>query len=179
MIGSVQSGLMSDNECEGWPNYVITQVAAKAELSIPSQPNLILLHVGTNDAVYNVDIQNAAARLGTLIDRLFAAIPDVTVVASTLLPNGDANAQANVKIYNSQIPGVVKARQAAGRKITYVDFSSPYFSLSDISPDGYVLHVRDTVTRADDPDRTHPTDAGYLKMAEVWYRKLHADRSRF
>ena len=45
-IGSVQSGTMADNDVEGWPGYVITQVASKAELSIPSQPNLVLLHVG-------------------------------------------------------------------------------------------------------------------------------------
>lgn len=45
-IGSVQSGTMADNDVEGWPGYIITQVASKAELSIPSQPNLVLLHVG-------------------------------------------------------------------------------------------------------------------------------------
>lgn len=57
MVGSVQSGTMADNDCEGWPGYVITQVAEKAELSIPSKPNLVLLHVGTNDCVQSIDIQ--------------------------------------------------------------------------------------------------------------------------
>ena len=137
IIGSVTTGTMADDDCEGWPGYVITQVAAKAELSIPFQPNLVLLHVGTNDAVESVDIENAGSRLGTLIDRLFDAIPGVTIVASTLLPNGNPTTQANIAIYNSQIPGVVQARQAAGQHITYVDFSSPYFGLSDIGSDGY------------------------------------------
>lgn len=136
MIGSVSTGNMADGDCEGWPGYVITQVAAKAELSIPSRPNLVLLHVGTNDAVQGIDISNAGARIGTLIDRLFDSIPDVTIIASTLLPNGNTNTQANIKAINSQIPGLVKARQSAGRKITYVDFSSSYFSLSDIGSDG-------------------------------------------
>ena len=153
MIGSVHAGAMADNDCEGWPGYIITQVAAQAELSIPSQPNLVLLHVGTNDAVQGIDIQNAAARLGTLIDRLFAAIPGVTVIASTLLPNANSATQANAAIYNSQIPAMIKTRQAAGRKLTYVDFSSSYWSLTDIGPDG-----------------THPTAGGYIKMAEVWMR---------
>ena len=136
MIGSVQSGTMADNDVEGWPGYVITQVASEAELSIPSQPNLVLLHVGTNDCVQNVDIANAGARLGILIDRLFSTIPDVTIIASTLLPNGNSATQANIQTYNGQIPGVVKARQSAGKKITYVDFSSSWFSLSDIGSDG-------------------------------------------
>ncbi|KAK5707630.1 hypothetical protein LTR97_000168 [Elasticomyces elasticus] len=155
MVGSVQEGTMADNDCEGWPGYVITQVAQKAELSIPSQPNLVLLHVGTNDCVQSIDIQNAASRLGTLIDRLFNAIPGVTIIASTLLPNGNSNTQANIKVYNSQIPALVKARQAAGRKITYVDFSSSYFSIADIGSDG-----------------THPIESGYMKMAEVWFQGI-------
>ncbi|KAK5700261.1 hypothetical protein LTR17_023067 [Elasticomyces elasticus] len=150
MIGSVHTGTMADGDCEGWPGYVITQVAAKAESSIPSQPNLVLLHVGTNDCVQGVDIQNAGSRLGTLIDRLFTAIPGVTIIASTLVPNGNAATQANVKIYNGQIPGIVSSRQAAGKKITYVDFSSSC------------------------ADGTHPTEAGYLKMAEVWFQGIQA-----
>ena len=160
-VGSNHSGSMIDNECEAWPGYTIDQVAEKAELSIPSQPNLVLLHVGTNDAVQNLDIENAGDRLGSLIDRLFDAIPGVTVVASTLLPNGNSKTQANVEIYNRKIPDVVQMRQADGKQIVYVDFSSSYFSTSDLSSDG-----------------THPTDAGYLKMAEVWYQGITAADGR-
>jgi len=160
-VGSNHGGSMIDNECEAWPGYTIDQVAQKAELSIPSQPNLVLLHVGTNDAVQNLDIQNAGNRLGSLIDRLFDAIPGVTVVASTLLSNANSQTQANVAIYNRKIPDVVQTRQAQGKQIVYVDFSSSYFSLSDLSSDG-----------------THPTDAGYLKMAEVWYQGIAAADSR-
>jgi lysophospholipase L1-like esterase len=155
MIGSVQHGDMVDNDVEGWPGYVITQVAQKAELSIPSQPNVVLLHVGTNDMDLNMDVPNAHIRLGVLIDRLFDAIPGVTVIASTLLPNGVPAVQANVNIYNSNIPGMLKLRQQAGKKLTYVDFSSSWFSTSDLNADG-----------------THPTDAGYQKMAAVWYQGI-------
>jgi lysophospholipase L1-like esterase len=160
-IGSNHCGTMTDNECEGWPGYTISQVAQKAELSIPSKPNLVLLHVGTNDAVQNLDIQHAGDRLGSLIDRLFDDVPGVTIVASTLLPNANPKIQANVQIYNSKIPDVVQRRQAAGKQIVYVDFSSSSFSLSDLSSDG-----------------THPTDAGYIKMAEVWYQGIVAAKGR-
>ena len=158
-VGSNQGGSMANNECEAWPGYTIDQVAAKAELSIPSRPTLVLLHVGTNDAVQNLDIQNAGDRLGKLIDRLFDAIPGVTVVASTLLPNANSKTQANVDIYNRKIPEVVQRRQADGKHIIYVDFSS--FKLTDLSSDG-----------------THPTDAGYLKMAKVWYQGIVAAKGR-
>lgn len=160
-IGSNHCGTIVDNECEGWPGYTISQVAQKAEVSIPSKPNLVLLHVGTNDAVQNLDIQHAGDRLGSLIDRLFDAVPGVTIVASTILPNANPKTQANVKIYNSKIPDVVRRHQDAGKHIVYVDFSSPSFSLADLSSDG-----------------THPTDAGYIKMAEVWYQGIVAAKGR-
>lgn len=123
-----------------WPGYVINQVVEKAELSIPCQPNLVLLHVGTNDMAQNISVNTAHVRLGALIDRIFEAIPKVTVVASTLLPNGNNVTQARLEIYNSNIPGMVKERQDTGRKITLVDFSSSQFSVNDLIPDGYVLY---------------------------------------
>jgi lysophospholipase L1-like esterase len=159
-VGSNNAGSMVDNECEAWPGYVIDQVATKAESSIAFKPKLILLHVGTNDAVQNLDIQNAGQRLGVLIDRLFDAIPGVTVIASTLLPNANSNTQTNVNIYNRQIPELVRKRQTAGNHIAYVDFSSSLFGLSDLS------------------DGTHPTDAGYHKMAGVWYQGILAANDR-
>ena len=140
MVGSVTTGTMADGQCECWPGYTIDQVASKAELSIPSQPNLVLLHVGLNDMGQNLNVDTAHVRLGALIDRLFATIPGVTIIASTLLPHPDAATEANIKFYNSMIPGVVKARQAAGQKITYVDFSSTWFSLSDLLSDALVCN---------------------------------------
>ena len=84
-----------------------------------------------------------------------------SLVVSTLLPNANPTTQANVKIYNRAIPEVVRKRQADGKQIVYVDFSSSTFSLSDLSSVG-----------------TYPTDAGYLKIAEVWYQGIAAAKSR-
>lgn len=160
-VGGNHGGSMVDNECKAWPGYTIDQVAEKVEGAIPSQPNLVLLHVGTNDAIQNLDMQNAGVRLESLIDGLFETIPGVTVVASTLLPNANSQAQSNIEIYNQKIPDIIQKRQADGKQIVYVDFSSSYFSLSDLSSDG-----------------THPTDAGYLKMAEVWDQGITAADGR-
>lgn len=119
------------------------------------------MHVGTNDAIQSYDVADFGTRLGSLIDRLFDANPGVTIIASTILPNANPTTQANVVKLNSQIPGVVQARQGQGHKITYADFSSSYFSIGDIGSDG-----------------THPTELGYLKMAEVWYQGISAANSQ-
>lgn len=132
MVGSRQSGLMADNDVEGWPGAVISTVAEKAHLTYPQHPNLVLVHVGTNDMLLNNAIDTAYERLDSLIDDIFNAVPGVTVVASTLLPNRDADAQARINIHNKNIITMVTEKKQAGEKITYVDFSSSWFSNSDL-----------------------------------------------
>lgn len=129
---------MADNNVEGWGGFIIDQMRDKAALTVGSQPNLILIHVGSNDMGFDLDVANAHNRLGALIDWLFASIPDVTIVASTLLPQRDFAIRQRVNVYNSNIPGMIQARQKAGKKITYVDFSSPWFTLADLIADGQV-----------------------------------------
>lgn len=123
---------MADNDVEGWPGETIGQVAERAKVTYPQLPNIVLIHVGTNDMNQNLDVNNAHHRLGKLIDDTFAAIPDVTIIASTLFPRNDAAAQRNVEIYNRNIPGMIYEKQRAGKKVTYVDFSSSWFSLADL-----------------------------------------------
>lgn len=49
MIGSLSVGSMMDNNVEGWSGYMIDAVAEKAKLDYYAQPNIVLIHVGTND----------------------------------------------------------------------------------------------------------------------------------
>lgn len=84
--------------------------------------------------IHGVDVANAHNRLAKLIDRLFDTIPGVTIIASTLLPTSVEPASG--KTYNSNLPGIVKTRRAAGKKILLVDMSSSFFSMADITSDG-------------------------------------------
>ena len=131
---------MADNDVEGWGGAKIDEMYAKAALTIPSQPNIVLLHVGRNDMGSDIDYTNGHNRLGALIDYLFASIPGVTIIASTTLPNKDYGTQQRANYFNSKIPGMINDRQRAGKKVTYVDFSSSWFSLNDLISDGQVSH---------------------------------------
>lgn len=103
----------------------------------------------------NYHVANASQRLAALVDRIFTAVPGVTIIVSTLLPNGNTAAEANILQYNSELASVVSSRSAAGKRITLVDMHSSQFSLADVGPDGI-----------------HPTDAGYQKMAPVFYNGI-------
>ncbi|KIY72681.1 carbohydrate esterase family 3 protein [Cylindrobasidium torrendii FP15055 ss-10] len=151
MVGTRQGGDFADTDNEGWPGYIIDQVLGKAQESMPlNRPNLVTLLVGTNDMVQN-KADGALDRLGGLIDYVLDYEPTLTtVLVSSLPPNGDADSNSRIDTYNAGIPGVVQARVDAGRSVIFVDSHA-------------VIAVGDLV------DGTHPNDAGYERIAKVFY----------
>lgn len=103
----------------------------------------------------NYDVAHAPDRMAKLLDRIFEVVPTTTIILSTLLPNGNKATEARVLTFNHNLIDVVKDRRAKGKSIILVDMHSSCFSTADLHADG-----------------THPTDAGYLKMASVFYEGI-------
>ena len=148
-VGSQRSGVMFDPDNEGYYGDRIDQVAGliSGELAL-YQPNVVLLHIGTNDLNGNYQVSTAPARLASLIDQIIAADPTATVIVAQLICANDPNVQALINSYNAQIPGIVQARANAGKHVFMVSMN--------------------TLTTADLSDTIHPNDGGYQKMADVW-----------
>ncbi|KAK3900212.1 carbohydrate esterase [Staphylotrichum tortipilum] len=157
MVGSRQAGTMRDNDVEGWPGNRIEQVHAKAmaAVSVPGlKPNVVLINAGTNDATQNFNVSTAGARMEALIRDVYAASPRAVVILSTLLVN--TKAEGNVEHINRQFGDVArKLREKEGRRLVLVD-----------------MHGDDGPGTGDLVDGTHPNDAGYRKMANLWYKGL-------
>ncbi|KFX97835.1 hypothetical protein O988_04659 [Pseudogymnoascus sp. VKM F-3808] len=156
MIGSVSLGTMDDNKVEAWPGYRIEQVAKKADLSLSKLPNVVAILAGTNDAGQGFDTPNMANRMATLIDHIFAVATGTTIIVGALPPMYEP-ADDIVRQYNRDLADLVSKRSAAGQKIFLADMHSPWWSLADLTK-----------------DKVHPTDAGYLKMARVFYDAIIA-----
>ena len=140
---------MFDPDNEGHYGYRIDQIAGliNGELSL-YQPNVVLLDIGINDLGQNYQVPTAPARLAALIDQIIAADPTVTVLVAQLTPNTTAWVEADVVAFNAQLPGIVQARENAGKRVYMVSMSS--------------------LTTADLSDGLHPNDGGYQKMADAW-----------
>lgn len=165
MVGGHPNGTMKDNDCEGWPGYVVDTVRAKGKSIEQFKPNLVLVNVGTNDAGQNIDIANTGKRMDALLADVYTWSPRTTVVLSALLPSKDATAQSRVLLINKQYKELADSLQSAGKRIVYLDSQDPVTGL-----------------KADDisADKTHPTDAGYVKFAKLWYAAIRdADRRGF
>ncbi|OHE94914.1 GDSL-like Lipase/Acylhydrolase [Colletotrichum orchidophilum] len=153
MVGNHPNGTMEDNDNEGWPGFRIEQVLAKAKISVPTTlPNLVLINAGTNDCVQNYDIANAHVRMLEMMDYIWDTSKRATIVLSTLLVNGNNNTETCVLNVNEQFKKLAAEQQALSKKVVLVDMHS------DKGP-----------LKSDLVDGTHPSDAGYAKMASIWF----------
>jgi len=156
-VGSVQTGPRGFNrQNEGLPGWKINQIAAKVvNWLITYRPNIILLHIGTNDFVKNDHPAQASARLNQLLNLITTTLPGATVIVAQILPLlRSAQLNAEVIAYNAAIPRIVQADRALGKHVQYVDM---YHA---VPPSGML------------PDQIHPNDVGYFLMANVWLRAL-------
>ncbi|KAJ6474885.1 lipolytic enzyme [Mycena sanguinolenta] len=146
-IGSIQAGTMADNFNEGHIGAIIEQIAEAATnpAALPARPNVVLLMAGTNDILDGIS-SGAPAQLSTLIDNIFTACPDAALIVASLTPLAD---QADVDTYNDAIAQMIQTRQTAGQHILLA-------SMASILP-------------SDLTDGIHPTDAGYVKMGQLWF----------
>ncbi len=118
-------------------------------------PHVVLLMIGTNDTNNDIDLANAPARLGDLMDRIAVDVPDALLVVAQITPNGDQNKDTTkVALFNAAIPELVATRAALGQHVVMVDMHSALDPAVDL------------------PDGLHPNDAGYVKMADAWYAVL-------
>lgn len=174
MVGEYQNGTMQDNDVEAVVGLRIDEIYAKAQATVPQfLPNVILVNAGTNDCTqdWNMDqttqlstaapsltstpTDDVGTRMQALLESLYAMSPDATVILSTLVVNGNAAAEANVLDANAKYKALAATLQALGRRLVVADMDT------DQGPQPTQL-----------VDGTHPTDAGYQEMANVWYNAL-------
>ncbi|MEU3078349.1 FG-GAP-like repeat-containing protein [Streptomyces laurentii] len=148
-VGSQKHGVLPDTDHEGHSGWLIDGIAANIDAWMEAaKPNVVLLHIGTNDMDRDNQVATAPARLAALIDQMIAASPQTTIVVASLVPSASPEVQARIDAYNARIPGIVAARQAQGHKVAQVSMGA--------------------LTTADLNDRLHPNDGGYVKMAGVF-----------
>jgi lysophospholipase L1-like esterase len=160
-IGSMESGNMLKNRTEGHSGARIELIAQWANVSLWEMPNVVLLMAGTNDvlATYWAEppepelLSLAPGRLGNLIDQIFDAVPETTLIVAGITAFKNATFQAGGLIFNAQIPGVVAERANAGKHVLTID-------------------MMDYVPAADTGDGVHPNQTGYALMAQGWYTGL-------
>ncbi|KAF7188841.1 Multidomain esterase, partial [Pseudocercospora fuligena] len=164
-IGSMVSGDHIDNHHEGHGGMLIKEIQEKVAESqiLREQPNVILLHAGTNDMNSNMfggppqdPYETAPDRLQTLIDYCFCECPEATLILAQIIDNrSDAEGHERVQVFNAEVKRVAVDRRAKGQKVLIADHSHVGSERSDLGQDG-----------------VHPLVVGYEKMAQAWFEAM-------
>ena len=155
-VGSERNGSMIDNDMEAQGGAPIDLILGRARSSVPKyKPNVILVNAGMNDCLQLIDIPKAGNRLEALLNFLWTAAPNATLVAANLQVAGPDETEQCVQNLNGQFGVLVKKLRAAGKPIVFSDMHSV------LGP-----------TKEELVDGCHPNANGYNKMAHIWYYSL-------
>ena len=154
-VGSQKSGagVIPDPGNEGHPGWTIAQIKKGIDANgwlETHQPDIILLHIGTND-ISRGNAASAPAELSTLLSDILARLPQVRVIVAQILPYR-SGPEPGHQLYNGAIPGIVASK---GPRVSVVD-------------------MQNILLKSDFADDLHPNASGYDKMARAWERALRA-----
>lgn len=149
-VGSQRSGRCCDRDSEGHPgwNSRLLREHIKGWL-VATPPDIVLLHIGTNDAAQGVTPQAYAANLTAILGHIRYHRPAAHVFVAKIIGTLMFAHSALVDRYNALIPGIV-AR--AGYR-TYLVDQTP-------------------IRGAWLADAHHPNTRGYYVMGWIWYQAI-------
>jgi lysophospholipase L1-like esterase len=155
-VGSKDSGpaILPTQANEGHPGARIDQISDHVVPWLHQyQPQIILLHIGTNDILQNYSVDTVLTRLQHLLIQITTTLPHAVVIVAQIIPLEKFGRDGEVIAYNKAIPGMVHHFEQQGKLVEYVD-------------------MYDIVPISDIPDQIHPNNQGYNLMASVWFTAL-------
>jgi len=97
-----------DQDHEGHVGWTADQILAHlSPWAKTYKPDIVLLHLGTNDMMLQQSVSRTVTELTKVVDTLRAANPKVSILFSKLIPNVEN--QAGIDKLNAQIPRLVKS----------------------------------------------------------------------
>lgn len=149
-VGSLEDGpeVPGGGSHEGHPGATIDDLALGIEDWLGRHnPDIILLHIGTNDIWRGASAEVSTARLDRLLEEIYIVRPEAHVVLASIAPMY-VGQDAAWTSFNAAMPGLARKHEAQGRSISLVDMAQA-LERPDLHEDG-----------------VHPLPSGFRKMAE-------------
>jgi lysophospholipase L1-like esterase len=129
-------------------------------------PDIILLHIGTNDISHEGDAALTNQKISDILDQVDQyearankeVIVFLALIINRIKPWNAGSAATQTTSFNKGIKSMAQARIATGDKIVIVDMENEagfLYTSDDMSPDGL-----------------HPNEVGYSKMAAHWFSSI-------
>lgn len=147
-----------DLDHEGHWDYQVNELLPFVASSVAAaQPDIALIHVGTNDVLAGQSASSIAGEITALINTLRGGKSDVYIVLAKIIPA--ASNTAGTAALNRQIDGIAARLTSANSPVVVVDQASGY-------------------STADNYDGVHPAPSGESKLGNRWADTVLAWRTR-
>jgi lysophospholipase L1-like esterase len=153
-VGSLSNGPpeLGSRQHEGHSGWRIDEIAYQTSGWLATyRPDLILLHIGTNDILQSYYLESIGDRLSDLLDQVTDQLPDSIVITALITPLANPAWNQQVIRYNGLVRDLVALKAKEGRLVILVDMYNAEVELAD---------------------GIHPTRAGYDTMADVWFEAI-------
>ena len=166
-VGSTSSSFAKfvfDEQHDGHSGYTTTRMLGtsassplKSWLAAVPAPDIVLLHIGTNDVLQQIPMETRLANVEAIVGLLRQKNPRVRVLMAQIIPTGNAfrNTNSGLIAFNQALPALASRLSTSASPVTVVDQYSGYNGVADNQVDGI-----------------HPKTEGERKMAAKWYAAL-------
>ncbi|KAF2966109.1 hypothetical protein GQX73_g7464 [Xylaria multiplex] len=162
-VGTNRFGKFKDNDVQAFPATPIHILHEKAQKAVPEmKPNLIIVNAGSSDCFQEEHWGSAHGFDYTrdLVDFLFEASPNATVILSTLVTSTRPKFERCIKSLNAQIRQVAVDVQREGKHLV-------------LSEQHYDQGLPDRITAEFiSRDQMHPTFEGWEMMSEIYKQDI-------
>ncbi len=121
-------------------------------------PDVVLMHLGTNDLGHGHPIPQIISDLGSLIDLFRAKNPKVSILLAQIIPCQGLPWSSNVPVLNAAIPDLVAQKNTFSSPVMMVDQYTGYSPLTD--------------SFASSNEYVHPNSNGDAKIAARWMEAI-------
>ncbi len=141
-----------DADHEGHWGWRADQVLGRIDQwAAQASPDIVLMHLGTNDIGGGQDIDETIDEIDQIIKRMRAHNPRVHVLLAAIIPVAHYAATIRIERFNAGLAELAKAKDTSTSRVILVD----HFTGFDALQDTY--------------DGIHPNDGGNEKMANRWF----------
>jgi lysophospholipase L1-like esterase len=142
-----------DLDHEGHWGYTADEVLANIDAWAAARPDVVLLHLGTNDILAEQPNEQTIEEIGQVIDALRAANPSVRIVLAQIIPSQFFMPPGQQDL-NLRLAALAAAKTTPQSPIVIVNQSTGFSEFTDTY------------------DGVHPNESGEKKMAERWMGAL-------